>query len=112
VKANVDDKRKYNEAMSQLMVFGCSALYHLLCASWIKIRCVGHLILYLLIHYESKKKPWLGHALSQDCKHLSRCQKNINMLPHLRKSAEQMREHAYEKWDGVRPLDLYRAFQS
>ncbi|MDX1924089.1 MAG: hypothetical protein SFT91_02530 [Rickettsiaceae bacterium] len=35
-----------------------------------------------------------------------------NMLPHLRQSAEQMLAHAYEKWDDVRPLDLYPAFQN
>ncbi len=38
--------------------------------------------------------------------------KEHNMLPHLRKSAEQMLEHAYEKWDDAKPLGLYPAFQS
>ena len=35
-----------------------------------------------------------------------------NLLPHLRKSAEQMLAHAYEKWNDVRPLDLYPAFKN
>ena len=38
--------------------------------------------------------------------------KEHNMLPHLRKAAEQMLAHAYEKWDDARPLDLYPAFQN
>lgn len=38
--------------------------------------------------------------------------KEHNMLPHLRQSAEQMLADAYEKWDEVRPLDLYPAFQN
>lgn len=38
--------------------------------------------------------------------------KEHNMLPHLRKTSEQMLAHAYEKWDDARPLDLYPAFQN
>jgi hypothetical protein len=38
--------------------------------------------------------------------------KTHNLLPHLRKSAEQILAHAYEKWDDARPLDLYPAFKN
>lgn len=38
--------------------------------------------------------------------------KAYDYLPHLRLAAEAMLAKAYEKWDDVRPLDLYPAFQN
>ncbi len=38
--------------------------------------------------------------------------KTHGSLPHLRLAAEAMLAKAYEKWDDVRPLDLYPAFQN
>lgn len=110
IDANLDDA-KYNES------------YVAVCGFWLLSSMP------FAIHIMDKDERWPSGPVPADSlwkqeenlaipRFISRLQafiqvsKAYDMLPHLRKSAEQMLAHAYEKWDDAKPLDLYSAFQN